>query len=332
MFHRIRLHAIRTGIYSTNTKQTGSFSYNYSLNTLKALDSMILNKLQLLQFETAFQESKFFVLAATSEGSGSVIDRLSNGIAYSYLYNRVLLFNTSPLTYDFCYEPISIHSLKDVSKECLDGSARFNFLPQKEKFVHSDCKQVVNPPVLSLSLNAVHPLSLPLNTLYIKGLILDSFLKLKQEYKLHIEERKKAIGFKNPIIGVHIRQGDVLFNPHVQSRNIPLQTYLEVLRQVVDKTGIETVFVTTDSEEVIQQLPKNSGIDFIYDDKEKRYNNFNDIMVKEHPKLKKQETMTSVKNIHLLAECNYIIVSDSHWSTNSCALSYFRNKNSTEYK
>ena len=301
-------------------------AHSYPADTLKALDSMILNKLQLLQFGIPFREAKFLILGASHYGVGSFIDCLSKGLAYSYLYNRTLLLNKSPMSYDFCYEPISIHYLKEVNEKCLDESVKFNLSQQKEKFVHSIFRQVTSPPALSTLLNSVHPLSLPLSTLYIKGLILGSFLKLKQEYKLHIEERKKAIGFKNPIIGVHIRQGDVKTSLFYQYRNFPFQTYSEVIEQIVDKTGIRTVFVTTDSEEVIQQLPKNSGIDFIYDYKEKRYDNDNTGMVREHPELKKQETMASIKNIHLLSECNYIIGGGGNWLYNSLSLSYFHNK------
>ncbi len=322
----VRLYAKRTGILLSSNTTGITPAHSYPADTLKALDSMILNKLQLLQFGITFREAKFLILSSPPYGVGSFIDTLSKGLAYSYLYNRTLLLNKSHMRYDFCYEPISIHYLKDVNEKCLDGSVKFNLSQQKEKFVHPIYWQAINPPVLSTLLNSVHPLSLPLSTLYIKGLILGSFLKLKQEYKLHIEERKKAIGFKNPIIGVHIRQGDVKTNPRDQHRNFPFQTYSEVIEQIVDKTGIRTVFVTTDSEEVIQQLPKNSGIDFIYDDKEKRYDNNNTGMVLEHPELKKQETMASIKNIHLLAECNYIIGSDSIWFYNSLSLSYFHNK------
>ena len=322
LYFRVKLYAKKTGLILSKITSP----HNYPLDTFKSLDLMILNKLQLLQFGIPFQESKFLILSSPPYGFGAaVLDPLSKGLTYSYLYNRVLLFNSSRLVYDFCYEPISIHSLEDINRKYNKKAIKFNFLPQKEKVVYSSFFQTFNSPLLPDLLNSVHPLSLPLHSIYTRGLILGSFLKLKQEYRAHIEKKRKEIGFKNPILGVHIRQGklDVSFERH---RFIPVQKYLEIVKQVVHQTGIKTVFVTTDSEEVIQQLPKNSEIDFIYDDNEKRYDLLNARMLMRHPELKKQETMSSVKNIHLLADCNYIIAGPGNWFNNSLSLSYFRNK------
>ena len=319
-----RLYAKRTGILLSYNTTELTPAHSYPADTLKTLDSMILNKLQIIQYGIPFKKAKFIILNLRNCGfAASALSGLSQSLAYSYLYNRTLLVNDSRFLYDFCYEPISIHSLKEINREDIKKEVKFNFSPQKEKAVH-----VAEPFHFPLSriLNSAHPLSLPEPAFYIRGLILGAFLKLKQEYEMHIEERKGAIGFKNPIIGVHIRQGEVKTSPTQQKRNFSFQTYLEVIEQIVAKTGIRTVFVTTDSEEVIQKLPKNSGIDFIYDDKEIRYDNNNEAMMREYPELKKQETLATIKNIHLLSECNYIIGSGSSWFHNICALSYFLNK------
>ena len=342
---RVRLHAKRAGFilseresvpeYPVDTLNTLSslpeitFPHSYSLDALKNLDSMILSNLQLLQFGVIVQESKFLLTDLPGFGfAASVLYHLSTTLTYSYLYNRTLLVNDSKLLYDFCYEPIFACSFQEINKQYTKNDMRpveFNCLPQEEKFVYFNRDKYRHNRFLEKNLNSANPLSLPMQALYLRGIILGSFLKLKQEYKTHIEEKRKAIGFKNPIIGVHIRQGDVLTEPKLQFRNFPIQTYLEVVRQLVDKTGITTVFVTTDSEEVIRQLPKNSGIDFIYADKEIRYNNRAAIMLRDHPELKKQETLASVKNIYLLSECDYII-GNSSWFYNSVSMHYFRNK------
>ncbi len=321
---RVKLYAKKTGLILSKTISP----HNYPPDTFKSLDSMILNKLQLLQFGIPFQESKFLIVNAGNSHYGfgaAVLDPLSKGLAYSYLYNRALLYDSSQLVYDFCYEPISIHSLEDIHPKYNKKAIKFNGLPQKGKVVYSGFFQTFNSPLLPELLNSVHPLSLPLHPIYTRGLILGSFLKLKQEYKAHIEKKRKEIGFKNPIIGVHIRQGG-LNKDFEKHRFIPIQKYLEIVKQVVHQTGIKTVFVTTDSEEAIQLLPKNSEIDFIYDDNEKRYDLLNADMLIRHPELIKQETMSSVKNIHLLADCNYIIAGPGNWFNNSLSLSYFRNK------
>ena len=338
LMHRVRLHAKRTQLilpkivdiptYPLDTLNTLdslpeiTFPYRYSLDTFKILDSMIYSKLQLLQFGMQFRESKFFVHNLSHVGFGwALLNPLCRGLACSYLYNRTFLVDDSNLVYDFCYEPISDHSLREVKNKYPDMAEK-NYLSQK-RVVSLDQRHY--PMFNSKFVNFVGPLSLPKDSLYIKGFILGSFLKLKQEYKTHIEEKRKAIGFKNPIIGVHIRQGDVLTSYEEQHRNFTLQTYLKVVRQIVDKTGITTVFVTTDSEEAIRQLSKNSGIDFIYDDKEMRYTNSVAYMLRDYPELKKQETMTAIKNIYLLSECDYII-GHSGWAQIATAISYFRNK------
>ncbi len=339
MTRRVKVHAKRTQLvlpkivsiptYPLDTLNTLdslpeiTFPYRYSLDTFKTLDSMILSKLQLLQFGIPFQESKFFVHNLSHVGFGwALLIPLCRGLACSYLYNRTFLIDDSNLVYDFCYEPISTHSLREV-KNKYPNMVEQNYLSQK-RVVYLD-RGLHYPKLSSKFVNFVDPLSLPMNSLYIMGLILGSFLKLKQEYKMHIEEKRKELGFKSPAIGVHIRQGDALTNFSTKYRNLSSQGYLEIVKHVVDKTGIDTVFVTTDSEEVIRQLPKNSGINFIYDDKEIRYNNENALMLRDHPELRKQETMTVVKNIHLLSECDYII-GNSSWTQNAVALSYFRNK------
>ncbi len=337
---KVRSHAKRTGLFlprvswpryslgrldSLPSLPEITHTVNYSADTFSALDSMILSKLQLLQFRIPYQEAKFLILDSSRYGFGSVLDVLSKGLVYSYLYDRTLLFDNKYQCYDFCYEPVSIHSLKEINNKSI-YIKEWNFLPQKEKFVYLASRECAFARPLHRFLNPVHPLSLPLGLFYIQGLILGSFLNLKQEYKTHIREKRKAIGFKNPIIGVHIRQGDVLYNLTDPHRRISYKTYIEVIEHVVDKTGIKTVFITTDSEDIIQQLPKDSGIDFIYDDNEKRYNNNNADMLRERPELRKQETMTSIKNIHLLAACNYIIAPGGNYLWASMSLSYFHNK------
>lgn len=139
--------------------------------------------------------------------------------------------------------------------------------------------------------------------------IVHNWLRLKDEYKKYIEQKKKRIGFRNPIIGVHIRRGD----KHTESPVISLETYLVEIRKLSDRTGIKTVFISTDSDEVIEAFEVikffsiQQNIEFIWDRDEVRYNNANHRLVRENPQLKKQETLTAIKVLSLLESCDYLI-------------------------
>ena len=304
--------------------------YSYPSESLTVFDVMVLNKLQLLQFAVPDHKSRFLVIDLPDAGLGaSMLHVLSNAYMYSYLYNRALLVDDSRLVYDFCYQPLSSHCLQDIrARYSATGRAEvaFNFLPQKEKLTYLNRRRFLGLRPIPHIFNPVHPLYLPIPNLYTRGLVLGGVLKLKQEYKAHIEEKMSRIGVNPPIIGVHIRQGDVISDPSVRFRVVPLDIYLNVVKKIAEKTGIKTVFVTTDSQQVIRDLPKNSGLDFIYDDTEKRYDNCNAQMLQDSPELKRQETMTAISNIHILSRCDYIIGGISSWFYNSLALSYFRNK------
>ena len=306
----------------------GEFPHNHSLDTLKVFDAMVINKIHSLQFGNVSEETKFLTMNLPDLGFGVALPGfLSRGLICSYLSGRRLLVNGSGLVYDFCYEPISSTSSKEFSEQYA-GESPTDFLLQEPKIISWNDDEIRS---IFHRIDFSHPLQLPFPQMYMRGLVLGGGgggggLKLKQEYKAHLEEKRKEIGFKNPVIGIHIRQGDVWTNPFASDRRIHYSSLLEVVEQIADKAGIKTVFVTTDSEEVIQQLPKNSGIDFIYDDKEKRYNIGYDEMLKQHPELRKQETLVAVKNIYLLAECDYIISARGSWFWNAVSLSYFRNK------
>ena len=315
-------------------------SVPYKESEFEELDRKILDKINFLQFNSSAEDSKFLITGpASGSGVGSALSILCRGLKLGYLYNRTLLYDDRNLFYDFCFEPIKIHSLEKMDLKT-EEQAHFNFLPQKEKVVWFEPWNSMEKTLeaetalllkltLSSGINYAAPLNhLPYNDIYVSGLLINSFLKLKEEYKEHIENKKREMGFKTPIIGLHIRQGD-LFSTKNLTRSYrfhPIKVFFEAIEQVVSETGIKTVFVTSDSKKAIQQLPKNSGITFIYDDQEKRYDNCNVNMVREKPELKKQETMTAIKNIYLLGDCNYIVGTSCHSFEYSMALSYHRNK------
>ena len=322
----------------------------YTREELAVLDRQILDKIHHLQFETPAEDSKFLVCgpAIGSGGGSALLGALTKGLKLAYLYNRTMLYDDRYLFYDFCFKATGIHSLSEVIKPEAENYVHFNFLEQKERIVNFQpwdsmewaveveadllIKYGVRPSTINIQpyeINYAAPLEhLPRNSLYMDGLLINSFLELKEEYKTHIEDRRRAIGFKKPVIGLHIRQGDVTEgnNPLLHYRSYSLKNYFSAIERVASETGIRHVFVTSDSEEAILQLPKDAGLDFIHDDREKRYNNLNVAMLKEKPELRRQETMTMIKSVYLLSECNYIVGAYGHFFRYALALFYHRNK------
>ncbi len=308
----------------------------YDKDTLNRLDDLLINQLRLSQFHTSFDETYFLISSAdiyNNCGFGaSVLRNLIRVLMWGTIIRRTAVFDETPSLYDFCFEPIGIHSYQDVRNRY--GPNRLylkNF--HKENIQYFSCdskwwatlKKHPNPNTSTF----VTPLQrMPYSYIYFAGLILDSFLVLKQEYNEHIMERMNAIGLQGPIIGAHIRQGDVKYSPLEAFRRYTPSEYFRMIEGLVEKTGIKTVFIATDSDKVIEQLPRDSGITFLYDGKEKRYDNLNCTMIAGNPtKYKNPETMTAVKNLYMLGSCDYILgTSGSNMMLYAAAIGYFRKK------
>ena len=317
-------------------------SVPYSDDELKALESHIIDKIRLLQFETLAENARFLIVKP-GYGAGSIgeLVTLITGLRLGYLYDRTVLYDDGKSPYDFCFKPISIHSLRNTG---LQTRKQLNFLLQRDKAVFFDANisfpndmawqmaREVDMPIRYgirySDINYTAPLHMPHSYLYVDGLLLNSFLELKEEYQEHIYSRKREIGLdkQQPVIGLHARLGDTKLIPDQVYRLHSDANFLQAIERVVSESGIKTVFVTTDSPEFLQRLPRDSGITFIYDEQEKRYDNYNNYMVRIRPELKKQETMTAMKNAYFLSRCDYIVGTYSNLSRCGMALSYYRNR------
>ncbi len=315
-----------------------SFSFlSYEESYLQAAEQMIVSKLRFLQYEFSQEENAGYLLVTRIRpwlGFGAYMLIIEQTLTLGYLYNRTVIYDNRGLPYDFPYAPVTNLSINDVDG-ILSGSPCFNYLPQREKVVYWSYRSRFDRHYRMWQMQHrrrigfCHVLeNLPAKPLYDLGLVMEKFLKLKEEYSIHIEERRRALGGGSPRIGVHIRQGDVMFNPdyHMQRRRFAADSYIRVVEQVAAATGVKTVFVATDSEAALRQLPKDSGLDFVYDDKERRYDNFLAGMLRKEPSLRKQETLTAIKNIYLLADCDYLVYSGSAFAWCALGLSYYRNK------
>ncbi len=315
-----------------------SFSFlSYEESYLQAVEQMIVNKLRFLQYEFSQAENAGYLLVTGINpglGFGSYMHIIERTLTLGYLYNRTVIYDDRKLSYDFPYAPVTNLSINDMDG-ILSGSPCFNHLPQREKVVYWSYESRFNRHCRRWEakhrrrIGFCHVLeNLPAKPLYDLGLVMEKFLKLREEYSIHIEERRRALGGGSPRIGVHIRQGDVMFNPDssVQRRRFAADSYIRVVEQVAAATGVKTVFVATDSEAALRQLPKDSGLDFIYDDEERRYDNFLAKMLRKEPSLRKQETLTAIRNIYLLADCDCVVYSNSALARCALGLSYYRNK------
>ena len=286
------------------------------------VDEVLLDRMRVLQFETPLEDAKFLV--AKSDGlavGASIVRVLLHALYMGWVYDRTVVFDTAPSPYEFCFEAVTSHSLEDANKGT--RGKMFDYTMQKEKTVcfEGGLTQWQIYDYDFPDVNLISPLRhLPYAQIYFDGLLLGRFLKLKDEYRTHIEERKRELGFaEEPVIGIHIRRGDHPF--YVRE-----QKYFKSMERAASEMGIRKVFVTSDSETIIRRLPKDSGVMFVYDDREKRYDNDNASMVWCDPGLIRQETMAAIKNIYLLGECDCIIGTESNFFFHAMALSYFRKK------
>ena len=316
-------------------------SVPYSEDELKALDSHIIDKMRLLQFETLAEDARFLIVQPHYKaGSIGELVTLITGLRLGYLYDRTVLYDDGKSPYDFCFKPIGIHSLRNTGLQT-QKQPTLNFLLERERAVRFGpyCSNIawqmareVDMPIRYgirySDINYTAPLHMPHSYLYVDGLLLNSFLELKEEYQEHIYSREREIGLdkQQPVIGLHARLGDTKVGRGQVYRKHSDANFLQAIERVVSESGIKTVFVTTDSPEFLQRLPRDSRITFIYDEQEKRYDNHNNSMVRIRPELKKQETMTAIKNAYLLSGCDYIVGTYSNLSRCGVALSYYRNR------
>ncbi len=308
----------------------------YAENVLIELDKVIISKMHFMQYEIPFDCARFMIVSNGDGGFGyAILGPLTSNLAMAYLYNRTVIFeetNVSP--YDFPFKSIGTYTRDDVEGEVRHKTKGFTYLLKKDRLL----KQVQEGKgwrflrkthLFRSNLSFTEPLTrLPDSFVYMKGLILDSFLEMKEDYRLPIQECMKQIDFiGSPVLGAHIRHGDVHTSDEDAYRRYTSSHYFRVIEQAVERTGIRKVFIATDSDEVLKQLPKDSGINFIYDDKEKRHDGHVVSIISKDRALRKQETLTALKNIYMLGACDYIIGSwGAQFIRFSASIAYFRRK------
>jgi hypothetical protein len=268
-------------------------------------DLLIHQKLDELQFQGSIAANRFLIVKINEVGFGAQIQLKLIGFKLAYIFKRTVVFDEAKSCYDNCFLPTSIFSWSDfaatnpikldldIKKQQSDRVVYLDFAEYWDNFKTRKKFEEYTPQELTKEGKSYQ---------YFLGQLLLRLQPLPK-YKEYIEERKKRINFSHPIIGVHIRRGD----KKIETAYVPIRLYAAYIKNLVKKTGIKKVFVASDSNEVIQQLPAIPQLEYIYDYEEKRYNNSNYSLVENNPNLREQETLTAWKNIALLSECDYLI-------------------------
>jgi Alpha-(1,6)-fucosyltransferase N- and catalytic domains len=262
------------------------------------------HQLDELQFQRNFDEAKFIVLDQDGFGFGAQFHRRVMGLQLGLMYSRTVVFvrEYSP-PYAHCFETTGKFTMADLagipnevflfSKDQPDKVAFFDFDRfWADKSFNRTVYEWVPPTFAALGLGR-H---------FFEGQLLERFNYLP-EYSEELEKIKQRIGFKSPIIGVHIRRGD----KNTEEPYVPLRRFKSEILATVKTSGISRVFVTSDDPEVFDKLPAKDRIEYVYDREEPRYNNAVHAMLHDHPELAWQETMTALKIFDLLSSSNLIV-------------------------
>ncbi|EKX54315.1 hypothetical protein GUITHDRAFT_99792 [Guillardia theta CCMP2712] len=156
-------------------------------------------------------------------------------------------------------------------------------------------------------------------------------LTVRPRSLLHSElnHMKNVIGFKHPIIGVHIRYGDgCLPNQLHRPPCEPVETYVEEIMRMVMKYEVSTVFLATDSAQALEQLKSNFDFETLHAPVDRSL--FDSRWWIDHRAAfgvvdPMQVGESALMDLLLLSECDYFIGTfSSHFSLAAFELSTFK--------
>lgn len=156
------------------------------------------------------------------------------------------------------------------------------------------------------------------NLTLFKSFCLKEVYKPKKEYLNLSSELLDGIG---DYIAVHIRRGDKV-KTHLKEGNfIPASKYYEYCLKIFEKTGIQNVFICSDSDEAITEFIEynnSSQVKFnvFYDEKEVRHDGYPyKVLIGEidEESFKVNEVITAFKNVEILTKSNYLVGTPASW-------------------
>lgn len=128
-------------------------------------------------------------------------------------------------------------------------------------------------------------------------------LKLKPEYKNHIEKTAKELGFEHPIVGVHIESTDKF-----QETSFKLiEQYMERVKYYFDtleltqKVDKKRIFLSTDEPLVVKKLIE------LYSNSYEIISNFSYAIEAENSTSRIENPLSIITDVNLLARCDYFV-------------------------
>lgn len=254
---------------------------------------------------------KFLVGDIEAGGFGAMYARRKLIMQIAEAFNRVPIFRFTNYEYEDPFQtlPYTLQTLKELK---LTTAKKFKFEDTKDDVVFFDFSSYW-PSSYRDIYQTWHPKDI--TYLMYSGKLYNE-LKLNSVYQTQVNEQLKKLKmewsietFEN-VIGLHFRRGDKITEGSSTYKYQDKDFFINFIREKYDLTK-NAVFITSDDsnfiETVIQSYP---NINFIWDKNEQRYGHStisNAELVKGNPNLKLQETLTFVKNVEILKQCQCVV-------------------------
>jgi hypothetical protein len=275
-----------------------------------------------------FKNNKYIVGDIEWGGFGAMYARRKLIMQIGHVFNRTPIFRYTSYVYGDPFKPFDVN-LKTLKEKNIKEIGVFNFEETDDEAVFFDFggKYWGGPHMDNYQ--CWHPQDV--DYLFYSG-YLYSLLELKEEYKEKISEKIDFIKEKyeienfDGVIGLHMRRGDKINETSYLS-----ETFVFDLLEKIGEG--KKIFITSDELDYIHEMEnKYPNIEFIYDSDEKRYGSkmvSNVDMVTKDPSLREQETLTFMKNVEILKNCQSIIGPYSAQMTKIAGSinSFIKNKN-----
>ena len=138
--------------------------------------------------------------------------------------------------------------------------------------------------------------------LYLDGMLL-TFCRLTRDHSCDVSDAAIRLNVDENTLGVHIRRGD----KYIETPLLPIELINQHVGQCCATKGFRRVFACSDDPGIFDKLRVPAGVELVFDETERRYNNANHRFLMRNPELSSQETRSAVKNIFLLGRCGAIV-------------------------
>jgi len=143
-----------------------------------------------------------------------------------------------------------------------------------------------------------------IGNLKIKNKVYNNTLKIKDEYLKKFKNKKDELGIDKNTLGVQIRGTD-------KKQELP-EIEIENIINLIDKTKIEKIFVTTDDKNYLDPLIEHYGTRIIYDKSITISSNSQSL---HHNCINRSQINEEVlSSVYLLSKCDYFLYSFSNVS------------------